>query len=463
MEADSKLVQALIQARKDGDDERAMSVARIIASQHEEARVAEREPAEEFDPSAIPSKIAPSTANYIADTAKALWSPVDTLAAIAQTGIGAVSKIPMVGDTFPALKQYEPMADAVGDFYGERYGSVDALGRTVTNDPVGALADATGVGGLIPKVGKAAMAVNPANLMYNSGKKAVQKMIPEDFAAKQYQSAVNFDTVTSPMDKQRMVDAALEYGILPNEAGLDKAMAKIAELGDKIRLGVSGAEGTVPAQAIFSGVNDVRKELGGTKIEAPRDLRLVNSYVARYNRYLSKAGFDELNATQLQDLKQSVWGEIYSDRVKQKSFKAVDKTREAIGQKAGALVEELAPGTKALNLQQGGLLELMKQLPKKAQRIANRNNVSLQAGTNTTAGYLVGKALDMPVLGTAVGAGLAFADMPIPKARMAIMAHRMKNNADIMTTNRALPTLIREMGVNLQRYEREEEDSLINR
>lgn len=462
MEPNKELVQALIQARKSGDDEKAMSIARIMASQHEEARVAEREPAEEFDPSAIPSNVPRSAANYAIDTAQAVMHPYETVKAIAQTAGGALSKIPMVGDAIPALKQYEPMADTVGDFYDDRYGSLEDAGRTVTNDPVGALADATVVGGLIPKASKAALAANPANLLYNSGKKAAQKMVPKDLPSKQYQSAVNFDTVTSPMDKQRMVDAALEYGIMPNEAGLDRAMAKIAELGDKIRLGVSGAEGTVPAQAIFSGVNDVRKELGGTKIEAPRDLALVNRYVGKYNRYLKKAGFDELNATQLQDLKQSVWGEIYSDRVKQKTFKATDKTREAIGQKAGALVEELVPGTKELNRQQGGLLELMKQLPKKAQRIANRNVMSLGFGTNTTGGYVVGKALGIPELGAGVGATLSYFDMPIPKARMAIMAHRLQNNADIMTTNRALPTLIREMGVNLQRYEREKEDNLIN-
>lgn len=465
MEADSKLVQALIRARKDGDDERAMGIARIIASQHEETRLEDREPEEEFDPASIPSHVPQSAANYAADTARAVMNPYETVKAIAQTAGGALSKIPMVGDAVPALKQYEPMADTVGDFYADRYGSVEDAGRTVTNDPVGALADATVVGGLIPKASKAALAANPANLLYNSGKKALQKMVPKEGRRSPsglYQSAVNFDTVTSPMDKQRMVDAALEYGIMPNEAGLDRAMAKIAELGDKIRLGVKDAEGTVPAQAIFGGVNEVRKELGGTKIEAPRDLALVNRYVSKYNQYLKRAGFDELNATQLQDLKQSVWGEIYSDRVKQTTFKATDKTREAIGQKAGALVEELAPGTKELNRQQGGLLELMKQLPKKAQRIANRNVMSLGFGTNTTGGYVVGKALGVPELGAAVGATASYFDMPIPKARMAIMAHRMQNNADIMTTNRALPTLIREMATNLQRYERERDDSLVN-
>ena len=461
MEADSKLAQALIRAKKDGDDERAMSIARIIVSQHEEARLEDRKPEEEFDLASIPSHLPQSGADYAVDTASAVMSPIDTGKAIIQAAGGAVSKIPMLGDTFPKLKEYEPMADAMGDFYSERYGSADDFGRTVTNDPVGALADFSVIGGLIPKAGKLALASNPANLAYNTAKKAVQKAIPDSFPSKQYQSAVNFDTVTSPKDKERMVNAALEHGILPNEGGIDKAMAKIAELGEQIRQGVQGAEGSVPRQALFTGVNNVRSELGGTRIEAPRDLALVDRYVKKYNKYLQDAGFDELTASQLQDLKQSVWGEIYSDRVKQKTFKAVDKTREAIGQKAGELVEELAPGTKELNRQQGGLLELMKQLPKKSQRIANRNNISLQAGTNTTAGYLLGKALEMPVLGTTVGAGLAFADMPIPKARLAIMAHRLKNNADVMTSNRVLPALIREMGINIQRYQRENDEDLL--
>lgn len=455
MEADNRLAKALVAAKKAGDTERVDSIARIISSQHNEQRAIEREPATELEASRIPENLAPSMGQYIMDTASAITNPIDTVTGLAKIAGGAASKIPLVSDAFPSLQEYEPMADSVSQFYKDKYGSWDKAGASLTNDPVGTMADASVIGGVIPRLSKFALATNPASLAYNTGKKALQQSIPADMPSKQYQSAVNFDTVTSPRDKERMVQAALDHGILPNSQGVDKAMAKIAELGEQIRQGVSSAEGSVPRQAIYQGVPKIRKDVGGTSIEAPRDLKLVNDYVSKYNQYLDDAGLDKLNASQLQELKQSVWGEIYSDRVKQTSFNAVDKTREAIAQKAGSMIDELAPGTKDLNRQQGSLLELMKQLPKKAQRIANRNNVSLASGGNTLAGYAVGNLANAPVLGTAIGAGMSIMDMPMPKARMAIMAHRLQNNANIMTTNRALPTLIRELGANLNEYERE--------
>jgi hypothetical protein len=96
--------------------------------------------------------------------------PIDTANAIGNIAKGGASKIAgAVGfDQDPEQKaQTEAGIDAVGGFFKDRYGSVDALKNTLATDPVGSLADASLVltgGAALPArapgiVGKAAQVV----------------------------------------------------------------------------------------------------------------------------------------------------------------------------------------------------------------------------------------------------------------------------------------------------------------
>lgn len=63
---------------------------------------------------------------------------------IIKGGQFALNPIKTVADNKP-VNNYEPMADAVGNFYKNRYGSAEAIGDTLYNDPVGVLADVSTV------------------------------------------------------------------------------------------------------------------------------------------------------------------------------------------------------------------------------------------------------------------------------------------------------------------------------
>ena len=451
-----ELAQLLLRAKSEGNTEMQERIAQEIVSRSREARKEAKAPAEDFDAMKMIANIPGSAAQYGVDMATAAMNPIDTGTAIAQTAGGALSKVPLIGETFPSLAQYEPMADSFGEMISAKHGTPQKRRAALTNDPIGMLADLSIVGA-VPKISRtASLSLNPLNAAANITKKGVQKAIPEDYASKAYQSATKLDTVTDPRSAERMTRAALENQILPTTGGLNIAKERINEIGNEIRAKVSEVEGSVPREAIYGNIGDVRKEVGGTSIEAPRDLRIVDKYVKDYNEYLKSQGIDTLNASQLQEMKQSVWGEIYSDRVKQKTFRAKDLTREAIGRKAASLVEELAPGVKPLNQKQGDLLELMKQLPKKSQRIANRNAIPLAGGGNTLTGYVLGEMMGVPMLGTALGVGLSWADMPIPKAKRALAAHQLKNKPNVMTSNNMTPAMIREMYATMQEHERQQ-------
>lgn len=98
------------------------------------------------------SNIPSSAAEFAKNTAQPFIHPVETAENLGSIGKGVLQKLGVVsGDD--ATKY----ADAVGKFLMDRYGSVDAIKRTIATDPVGLAADLslvlTGGGSLLARAG----------------------------------------------------------------------------------------------------------------------------------------------------------------------------------------------------------------------------------------------------------------------------------------------------------------------
>jgi hypothetical protein len=80
----------------------------------------------------------PSSALQLAkDTVQPILHPIDTAKSLGSIAVGAAQKvIPGIGYS------YVPYADAVGEHFKNRYGSVEGFKNTLATDPVGAAADA---------------------------------------------------------------------------------------------------------------------------------------------------------------------------------------------------------------------------------------------------------------------------------------------------------------------------------
>jgi hypothetical protein len=94
------------------------------------------------------SNIPKSAAEFGGNIAHAVTHPIETIKTVADVGYGGLSKaagavgVPMEPK---AKAEREASFDAVADFFGDRYGSVDDLKRTIAQDPVGFAADASTV------------------------------------------------------------------------------------------------------------------------------------------------------------------------------------------------------------------------------------------------------------------------------------------------------------------------------
>lgn len=92
-----------------------------------------------------------SGADLVTGTADALIHLPRTLETLGKTGLGVIQK------AIPGEQEDEKYANALGQFYKERYGGLSNIGNTLYNDPVGAALDvatfASGGAGAVGKLG----------------------------------------------------------------------------------------------------------------------------------------------------------------------------------------------------------------------------------------------------------------------------------------------------------------------
>jgi hypothetical protein len=133
----------------------------------------------------------PSVGKMVGDIATAVANPVDTLTGIADLGAGALQNIVPTSvknaidklDFNPqAAKRAEGVADAVGQQYKQKYGTMEGFKEALASDPASILADAstvlTGGSTVVPKLATAAKAVDPMVMALRAGKGVVNAATP---------------------------------------------------------------------------------------------------------------------------------------------------------------------------------------------------------------------------------------------------------------------------------------------
>lgn len=332
-------------------------------------------------------------------------------------------------------------ADSMGDFIASRYGSMDNLKKTVETDPVGALADlsmvftlggsaAARVPGMAGKAGamtrKVGMAIEPLNVAKTTGRAVARtagKLIPESLPMKMYESSAKFSTTLPKAKRAEMTKTALEYGIPPTSKGVEKASMIINELNTKIDdlINAADAQGkSIPKSAIYRNLKEVRRKVGGAKIEGGKDLRQVNRVAKMFDEHMKAIGKDFLTPSELQAFKKDAYELIYTDAKNLRSKTAVDEARKAMARAAKESIEKFAD-VKELNRQEGRLLELRDPLVRSSGRIENRNIMGISAPINIGAGAAAGGAG-----GAAAGTIMSILEHPKAKARLAIALENLR-------------------------------------
>ena len=300
----------------------------------------------------------------LADEAEAAGVPRPT-PPTSQLISGVAQHLTGLADEDTSPNQSAEMVSAVGDYYGARYGGVDALKKTAMNDPVGLLADVGGIAGapltlgasLLPKAtkagkiartaAKAVTAIDPATYPTR-----VLNAVPTEFLYRKGMKLRGRDRA----DILKTSEYGVERGLVSTDAGLEKTRnlrtEKLAER-DKILQEMPPVETT----DIFSevkGLEKTRKSVRGS-VTPTKDVSDIQKTVKAYNKAIdAEYPSGEIPAAHVNDMKMALY-KAADDAFGTDMPTAVMDTYKAIARGAKQTLEKRNPRIKGVNEEVGFL------------------------------------------------------------------------------------------------------------
>jgi len=368
---------------------------------------------EGFSLGSMIENIPASASQFAEDITAPIHSPVQTAKGVGGLIGGIGQKVtreateavdPRLSLPKGSLEQYP---EQMGQFLENRYGSLPAIQQTLQRDPVGSLADLSAVlttgGGLLsklPKLSKAGGAIQkvgatiePATMMGGLTKTAIAAGTPKTLPADLYKSAAKFSTTLDRAKgigtRTKLAETAIKHKLLPTEAGLNKLQSLQDSLSGRIDDLIKGATEsgkTIPKSQIFKHLKQARKEVGGTRLEAAKDTKLVNEVARTFDKQLKKLDKNALTPDELQTLKTDAYKKIDFDIKNNKAEAATNIARKAIAKAAKEGIEGSAPEIKDLNKILGELMELKDPLTQSASRVENRDLLGIGTPLKVMAG-----------------------------------------------------------------------------
>ena len=383
----------------------------------------------------------PSLRKNLGDIVTAITNPVETIQGAGSLGLGLASKAGIGG-----LSDFEPYADAMGEMIMDRYGSMDAFVNTLETDPAGVLMDFSGALGTTGKIAKAGgltktgetlskvgNAIDPINVGANAVSGTIGAAIPASVPEGLYQSAMKPSTRMTPDQNRAQLRTAVEQGIMPNDSGVRKLNALIGQYGariDRLIAQATDSGRSVDATVLFDDLAAMEsKILEGGSIDRFGDLEEIAKVreklaASLYGRKVTDIDADTpakpLTASELQAIKRDAYSRAdYITENKQTDL--ANQANQAVGSSARKAVESVSsPEVGRLNREFGKLLDLQQPLQRSANRIGNRNLISLPQVIGASAGSAGGAP------GGLFGLALGSLITPQNQARAGIGVERMR-------------------------------------
>lgn len=389
----------------------------------------------------------------------AITQPIQTLKGIGNLALGIAEK------ATDGVQSHEKYADALSDYYANKYGSKDAFLQELQNNPASILSDISmfvtgGASGAakvaslskvgakaapaLEKVAKVGTAIDPLNLAANTTMYGASKVIPTSVAPGLYESAAKFSTTLSPAERTRITETALKNQIPLSYEGLGMVQSKLTDLGDKMDTLITNATDKnikIPATKVLESLKDVKKQSGGFKIEAAQDIKEINNIEKQFKDYLKKNKITSVTPQQLQEFKADAYKRIDFGRAPEKPSLAKEEAYRAMAGSARQSLEEFMPELRDINAQYGALRELQPNLQRAVGRIENRDLMGLGATAKTGAGGALGG-----IPGALVGFGQSLLDSPKIKGKAALELYKKQNQGlGMFLDNNARNTLARQL------------------
>jgi len=312
---------------------------------------------------------------------------------------GILDQAKFVGNVFINPNEAERQArgymegfSQMGDYFGDRYGSMENFGNTLYNDPVGAAADIGAAGALLmtggklsaPLASRAGAIPGMAAKAVEQGGRALSNLDPITGVVTGVQAAAAPTSVARFMgseytkgpdirnvdDLEARIGGALDRGYTPDREGRNRWKADLSAAGDDIDAAISMADAEIISgarQSPFTAEN-LRSRVRRFEPETTADRKAwdngIEALMESFEGELARKGRGDMTPTEMRDFKISLDSRI-SEAARTGTGTAITpEIRDAFANATRDLLNSEFPDVKAANARFSELKDFEKTMEK---------------------------------------------------------------------------------------------------
>ena len=356
----------------------------------------------DFDAGNMVDNILPSLKKEGAEILNAITSPLQTGESIFNMIVGGVQKLDPTGLIGTNKEKY---AEAIADYYAEKYGSFNAFKRELENNPAGVLGDAsmfvTGGASLVKlgakagatgnivsrvadKVGKAGASIDPINLAINTpltaGGMLVDALpIKDTIAPRLYESSLKPNPKALKSKRDRAVKTGLDEKLPINRKSQLFISDTLSDLGKKVDDIIENSDASMSVDSLFDTFDTLVKEYNVIgDVNTKGSLAEIAQLRKRFEESLK--GKRNLSASQLQKIKKRYAYRADYDQLKNQGTEVEDAFYKEMAGNSRTLISDTIPAVKAGNARMTDLFNLDEFLSPRVGVIGNSSGGSGQIG-----------------------------------------------------------------------------------
>lgn len=399
----------------------------------------------DFDSGNMVTNLGPSFKKEGAEILNAITSPLETGESIFNMIVGGLQKLDPTGIIGTNKEKY---AEAVADYYAEKYGSFNAFKRELENNPAGVLGDAsmfiTGGAGLVKlgakagavgnivsrgadAVGKVGASIDPLNLALNvplagAGKIINASPIKDTLAPSLYEASLKPNPSALKSKRDRAVRTGLDEKLPVNRKSQLYISDTLAELGKKVDDIIESSDASIPIDKLFDTFDTLIKEydvIGDTNTAG--NLAEIEKLKVKFIESLKNKR--NLSAPELQKLKKRYAERADYDQLNQKGTEVEDAFYKEMAGNTRTSISDTIPAVKAGNARMTDLFNLDSFLSPRVGVIGNSSGGTGQIGRALAGQSQVGVGSITNATGAYLGEFLNTG-----RARAGILLNEYRNN-----------------------------------
>lgn len=355
----------------------------------------------DFDASKMVDNFIPSLKKEGAEIFNAITSPLETGESIFNMIAGGVQKLDPTGILGTNKEKY---AEAIADYYAEKYGSFNAFKRELQSNPAGVLGDgsmfitggagvaklgaklgATGniVSKVADKVGKGGASIDPFNLALNvpltGAGQAIGTFTKDTLAPSLYESSLKPSANALKSRRDRAVQTGLNEKLPINRKSAIYINDTIADLGKKVDEIIESSDASIPVEKLFETFDSLVNEFNVVgDVNSKGNLAEIAKLRDKFEASLQNKR--NLSASEFQKIKKIYANQADYNKVNQQGTRVDESFYREIAGNAREAVSDAIPAVKAGNKRMTDLFNLDEFLSPRVGVLGNSSGGAGQFG-----------------------------------------------------------------------------------